>query len=127
LIMNITIKTIPHRNQRYDTVGDWYFDGKGNLTILVSEMKCRRYEILVGLHEWIEAELCRERGIDEAEVTTFDLAFEGRRALGNTDEPGDDKMAPYYNEHQFATCVERLMALELGVDWKEYDEKVSSL
>jgi hypothetical protein len=25
----ITIKTIPHSQQRYNTVGDWYRDGDG--------------------------------------------------------------------------------------------------
>lgn len=30
-------------------------------------------------------------------------------------------------EHQFATVLEKLMALELGVDWKIYDQAVSEL
>ena len=38
-----------------------------------------------------------------------------------------DIAAPYYREHQFATCVERLLALELGVEWNKYDEVVSGL
>jgi hypothetical protein len=34
--------------------------------------------------------------------------------------------APYYRQHQIATAVERLLAVELGVDWGAYDREVSS-
>lgn len=125
--MRIYVNVIPHRSQRYDTVGDWIFGDNGNLTINVSDMKDWRYEFLVAFHELIEAMLCKQRGISQEEVDDFDIAFEARRVRGDLSEPGDNALAPYYNEHQFATCLERLMALELGVIWKEYDEKVSSL
>ena len=36
--MNITIKTIAHDKQRYDTVGDWWFDDEGDLQIRVSRV-----------------------------------------------------------------------------------------
>lgn len=125
--MRISIRTIPHSQQRYPTVGDWIWDKNGDLIICISDMGNKKYEFLVALHELIEVMLCKERGITQLEVDDFDIAYEAKRNYGDFSEPGDDPKAPYYNEHQFATCLERLMALELGVNWKEYDEKVSSL
>ena len=63
--MNITIKTIQHSKQRYDTCGDWWFDKKGNLQIRVSDMDNWKYEYLVGDHEVREALLCKDRGITQ--------------------------------------------------------------
>lgn len=126
--MNIDIKTIPHNTQRYETVGDWYFNPDNNrLTIRVSCMRNKLYEFLVARHELDEAMLCVQRGINEKEVTLFDIQFEKNRKFGNTDEPGDDPAAPYRKEHFTATSFERLMAAELGVDWRKYEEAVNSL
>ena len=63
----------------------------------------------------------------EEDVTAFDEAFEKARKPGNVDEPGDDPKAPYRKQHLIATGVEKLMAAELGVDWKAYDKKVNEL
>lgn len=126
--MNITLKSIPHDQQRYETVGDWIVDEKtGDITILVSDMGDEDYNVLVALHELIEVKLCQKRGITQKEVDEFDKAFEEKREEGNEDEPGDDAAAPYRKEHFFATNVEALMAGELGVVWKDYEEKVYSL
>lgn len=126
--MLIDVKVIPHNQQRYETVGDWYFNPDNNrLTIRVSAMRDRKYEFLVALHEQVESMLCLERGICEKEITLFDMAFEAKREAGNTDEPGDDPAAPYRKEHFFATSIERLAAAELGVDWRKYEEAVNSL
>jgi DNA polymerase elongation subunit (family B) len=56
----------------------------------------------------------------------FDKAYEARRKRDDDSEPGDDPKAPYYRQHQIATAVERLLAVELGVDWGAYDREVSS-
>jgi hypothetical protein len=126
--MIIDVKVIPHKQQRYETVGDWYFNKDNNrLTIRVSAMRNRNYEFLVALHEQVEAMLCIERGICEKEITLFDMKFEANRKDGNTDEPGDDPLAPYRKEHFFATNIERLTAAELGIDWGEYEKAVNSL
>lgn len=125
--MKISVRTIPHKGQRYETVGDWWFDKKGDLQIRVSDMKNWKYELLVAIHEIIEVSLCKDRGITDAKVTSFDKMFEACRAPGNTDEPGDDPQAPYKKEHFFATSLERLLAAELNVDWGAYDKKVNEL
>ena len=128
--MRVVIETIRNARQRYATAGDWRVGGTAaipSIAVKVSKMGDWRYELLVGLHETIEAALCHQRGIDEAAVTRFDEAFEKTRAPGNTDEPGDDSAAPYHREHVFATKVERLMAEELGVDWTVYEAAVNAL
>lgn len=124
---NILIKTIPHSEHRYETVGDYQYDEEGNETIDVSEMNNEDYEFLVCIHELVESYLCKKRNISEESITAFDTDFEKNRAEGNTDEPGDDPNAPYRKEHFFATTIERLMAAELGVDWKTYDDTVVNL
>ena len=43
------------------------------------------------------------------------------------DEPGDTLQAPYHKEHMFAEKIERSVADELGVDWKEYSELTAKL
>lgn len=116
-----TLRTIEHNLQRYDTVGDWRTWPK--LTdVSVSSMSDRRYELLVAVHELIEAELCRHRGITEQAVTQFDIDY-----AGDLDEPGADPRAPYHREHMFAMKVERLLADELGVDWDAYELALSEL
>lgn len=128
--MKIVIESIPHECQRYETVGDWFVDPDGTIYIKVSDMENDDYAILVALHELHEFWLCRKRGITEESVTEFDIKFERDRANGlhgEDEEPGDDQEAPYKREHFFATNLERAFALEMGVDWKDYDDAVMSL
>lgn len=129
--MKIIIEVIPHDKQRYTTVGDWVWKDKNTLCIFVSSMKNWKYEMLIALHELVEVLLCKDRKIPQKKVDTFDINFEIARnhfpkALGNQ-EPGDMTNAPYYNEHQFATRLEKLFAEELGVDFKKYNSTVENL
>jgi hypothetical protein len=121
------MKTIPHFQQAYETVGNWKIAEDESISIEVSDMHNEDYAFLVAIHEAIEVWLCRKRSITEESVTAFDINFEGRRLHGDTSEPGDDPNAPYRKEHFFATTVERMIAAELGVDWKTYDDTVTSL
>ena len=121
--LKIVIETVDH--QRYPTAGDWQLKPDG-LHIFVSRMRDQRYEFLVGMHEAIEAYLCKQAGISQAAVDRFDQAYERRRKAGNDSEPGDDPKAPYHKEHMFASKVERMLANELGVRWNAYDREVSS-
>lgn len=124
--MEIHIKTIPHNNQRYETCGDWIFDGD-KLFISVSDTGNDNYSFMVALHEMVEAWLCKDRGIDGYKITDFDCAFENIRQEGNTDEVGDDPEAPYQNEHLFATGIEKMMCSALGIKWAKYDNTINSL
>jgi hypothetical protein len=124
--VKITIQVIKHEDQAYSTVGDWRWDGD-DLNIYVSSMDNWRYEMLVAFHEMAECLMCKHRGISQESVDTFDMQFEKMRKPRNVDEPGDDPTAPYYREHQIATNLERILSLELGVNWKQYDETVVNL
>jgi hypothetical protein len=124
--MKITIEVIKHEDQRYETVGDWVWNGD-DLTIFVSSMDNWRYEMLVAFHEMAECLMCKHRGIAQEDVDNFDIQFEKLREDGDVSEPGDEPNAPYYREHQIATILERTLALELGVNWKQYDDTVVNL
>ena len=123
----INIKVIPHNEQRYETVGDYFRDEKGVMQIRVSEMSDKRYAFLVMIHEVAEVMLTETRGISEFDILAFDESFEANRIEGNIEEPGDEPDAPYVDEHCIATAIERLMCAALGIKWKKYDEECNLL
>ena len=126
MALKIIVQTIPHAEHRYDTVGDWWIDIDGTLQIRVSAMEDYRHEALVAVHETIEALLCYARGITPDEVDKFDTNWKPP-ADDPSSEPGDDPLAPYWREHQFASSVERDLANELAVDWREYEASINAL
>jgi hypothetical protein len=125
--VNIKIDIIDHKKQRYDTVGDWYYDANGTLHIHVSKLADGRHEHLVAIHELVEALLCEEAGVDEEDVTAFDLVYEANRKAGDTSEPGDSVAAPYYKQHQIATGMEKILAAQMHVDWNSYERDINQL
>ncbi len=125
----IVIRVIPHDQHRYNTTGDYYEVGDGKWVMEISELGDVRYEFLVMIHELVEWFQLWLRGVKEEEVRVFDEWWEEEARKGNVqvDEPGDDLRAPYYWEHMFATLVERMVAVQLGVDWGEYKERLRKL
>ena len=117
----IVIKTIPHKDQNYDTAGD-YKNIDNNWFIYVSEMPKWEYEMLIAVHELIEAILTHKRGIKWGDIDYFDMIT----AKGNRD-PGTNKKAPYYREHRFATIIEKMLAKQLKVNWEEYNKSFDNL
>ena len=100
--MNITIRTIPHDQQRYETVGDWQQTIAG-LDISMSPMSNQRYESLVALLAIVATLLCQQTGGDQAVVDKFDRAYEASRPEDNTtSEPSDHPCAPYRRQHVIA-------------------------
>lgn len=118
--MEVIIRTIPHRKQRYNTVGDWIWDGQ-TLHIYVSDLQNEGYEFLIALHEYFEAFKCTQKNITMDQVDSFDTSFLG------SGEPGDSSLAPYYQEHQEATCLERTSCQFLNLNWQDYDNAVTNL
>lgn len=112
--MKITIETIEHKNQRYNTIGDWQFNSDGDLNIKVSELGKDYMNFLVAIHELVEAVLCKIHGISEIEVDNFDKNFKGRG------DPGESFLSPYFYEHQLATVIETILSLEANFSWQEY-------
>ena len=129
-ISKLNYKSISHKEQRYNTTGDYWFDKNKTLQVRVSRMDNGRYEMLVLVHELIELILCHLRKIKFKDIDNFDINFEKERKKGLHNKyamPGGDKKAPYYKEHQFATKLEKLLAKKLEVNWKEYEKKRSEL
>lgn len=107
--MNITIQSIPHEQQRYNTLGDWWWDQE-NLHIRVSDNMTEDAQFLCALHELVEVWLCKSRGISQAVVDEFDFQWK------SDGEPGDSPNAPYRREHRFAMLVEHLMAQQMCIE-----------
>ena len=126
-IPTITIEAIPHKQQRYETSGDYEEIDEDCTDITISELKDWRYEALIAFHELAEYVLTKHRKIPVKKIDSFDIAFENKRKKGNLDEPGDDPKAPYFKEHQFSTKVEKMLAKELKVNWRDYTKAVNSL
>lgn len=131
--MIIDFRIIPHRQQRYPTVGDWFAVARVQ-HFRVSKMTDPRYCWLVFLHEIIEWTICRLKKIRIRDIDRFDVAYEKARKSGRApcgcridDEPGNDVHAPYREAHQVATQCERLIAKVLGVEWGDYDRAVEAL
>lgn len=122
--MKISIETIPHSDQRYNTCGD-YFYRRGVLCIRVSELTSRHEMACIAVHELVEALLCEAKGVSFDSIDKFDKQHSEINSFAT--EPGDDVRCPYYREHQIATVVERLLAAELGVNWLSYENHVKEL
>ena len=120
---NALIETVPHREQRYDTAGDWYKASDSQWRIRISKMKHSHAEFLCAMHELTEWYLCQARGITQAQVDRFDLNYSGKYA----DDPGCDPEAPYHKEHMTGLKIEKLLAKALGVIWKRYNDQYGML
>jgi hypothetical protein len=124
------IKTIPHSEHRYETVGDYWADENGVLQVRISDMGNEDYAFLVAIHELIEEYLTRRRGLPEPEIKAFDEKFEVERALGKhweEAEPGYDSRAPYQKEHTIASGIETMLAGHMGIDINDYARAITEL
>ena len=129
-MLNINIKTIPHKEHRYPTLGDYWRSADGKQEMRISEMGNDDYAFMIAVHELIEWYITEKRGIKEEDIEAFDEAFEKERLQGlhtEKDEAGFDPRAPYVKEHTFATEIEKQLAKELGVDWEIYDTEIKAL
>lgn len=127
--MNIIGYTVPKEDVRCAQVGDWSYGDK-TIEVKAAILGDWRYELLVQVHELVEAALCKHRGITDEQVTAFDAKFEAERENGLHSpeaEDGDDPRAPYRKEHFTATNIERQLAAELDVDWAEYEKAIDSV
>ena len=129
--MKIIIETIPHGDQRYSSVGDWFYEpGEGEEEVLhfkVSELSDWRREALIAVHELVEVLLCRHDGVSQEEVDQFDKKYEADRQPDDDSEPGDSPNAPYVKQHCLATAVERMLAAELEVSWQDYENELGEM
>jgi hypothetical protein len=118
--MKIIIESISHSKQRYDTVGDWWWEGE-TLQIRVSTMSSWVREFKVVVHELTEVMLCKLRGITQKQVDDYDLT--------HPDAGGDERDmvdAPYLREHSEAMTIERMLNHFTNDNWVEYEEELDS-
>jgi hypothetical protein len=129
--VKVVIKTIPNNSQRYETIGDWWYDKDGTLQIRISEFDEPRHSMAVALHELFEAFAATNNKHTEEEVTKFDLWFEDQlkeeKVPDSLDEPGMHPKCPYNLEHQYGTAAEMILLTLLGCNWWEYEEAVTKM
>ena len=121
MISKIVVNVIPHNQQRYNTCGDWQFKDD-TLQIDVSDTGDEFMNFLIARHEQDEAMLCLRRGISQKEVDDWDMSHEDT----GTDDFSADMDAPYHQSHCDALSAEWVMASLLGVNWKEYGQRLES-
>ncbi len=122
----ITIEFINSEEQLYPTCGN-YFETENEYKFFITKQDDPKKNLLILFHEMVEYALCTDRGISEKEITDFDLEWNKKLESRDTtleDEPGNEKLAPYYKEHRFSENIERLMALALNIDWADYEKNL---
>lgn len=116
----IQVFPVPHRQQRYDTAGDYQETVMG-WQVFISKLPDWRYEFLVALHELAEMALTKHHGVPWEVIDKFDMDHP------ELDDPGACKHAPYHLEHMDAEKLERLAAHMLEVEWDEYQIALDAL
>lgn len=116
--MSIDISIRTAETLRYATAGDWVLDEEGGIALVIKTQPDPRYEILIAVHELIEAVLCEHRGITTKMVDDFDMSNP------TFDEPGEHPDCPYRKEHKTAEIIERILAQALDVDFNDYIEAI---
>lgn len=151
-VSRVVIETVPHSEQRYNTVGDWFFrqeaitkrvdiglggpkfDIVETLVVRVSDTGNWRWNMALALHEFAEAILCTSSGVSQDEVDKWDMEWSLRQHLIEDLEPGDDVNAPYHKQHREATALEMEFHQEFSssgsdamIDWQNYEDKLEEL
>ena len=106
--MTIKILTIPHEEQRYDTLGDWQFIGD-ELIIFISNTGDWKRDACTALHELVEALMCKSDGVSQEQVDAWDMKHP------ELPEPGNSITAPYFVQHIMAKTFEQLLTSALRV------------
>jgi len=119
--MKIAIITIDPSENRYGTVGDWIFANNGDLLVTTTRCGNKDTELLVAVHELVEAYLCRRDGIDEEVVSAWDIAHP------DAEEPAEVEGSPYFNHHACAIEVEKVICKYLNIDWEEHQQRVADI
>lgn len=125
-ISGISIEFVPKTKIRNGGAGD-YFTQLDRIVIRAIKLSDIRISILIAIHELIEFILVSNQGIKETDIDWFDAEFEADRKDGNFSEPGDSLGSPYRCAHRFSENIERLMAYELGINWKDYEDIINNI
>ena len=116
------IRFLPQHELRNKQVGDYFTDAYHVRQFEIALTGRYEFDILILIHELIEATLCRRRKIlDSAIDEGWDFIHP------ELDEPGADPRAPYHKEHVFAEKIERMVCKELGFSWKAYSARIDKI
>ena len=118
----IVIQVVPHKNQRYDTAGDYWEDGH-TWHFRISDMGDWESELLCAMHELTEKILCKRRGIRDSVIDKFDTSKFAQKLA----DPGLSKKAPYHKEHMAGMFVERFLCRELDKSWNKHNSNYGKL
>jgi hypothetical protein len=136
-IGRVVIELIDHKDQRYETSGDWFrlqntldwkhpYLRKDECILVIRASRLTHdpenlFALAVAYHELGEALACLANGIDEHAVDHFDVNFKGKG------EPGDSPHAPYARQHNFASACEAILIGAMGLSWGLYEKAIESL
>ncbi len=124
--MRISIKFIPHKKQRYETLGDWQYKNE-KLNVRISDTGEWKLNCLLLIHELVEAWLCKDKEITDSQVDEWDFGYANVTYSRAGEEPGDDPDCPYYDQHGAATMIEKMMANFFGIDWRRYEKRLQEI
>ena len=127
--MRIVIETVEPEAIRCRQLGDWRWNGDELIVYVNQEIPDAKSLILVGLHEMVEAILCKNYGITDEQVTAFDCQFEKERDAGMHAlhaENGNDERACYHQQHLEASAIEMMMCSVLGTTWDVHTANLES-
>lgn len=121
----IQIQVIAHNGHRIkNTAGDYFEYSPGHWGVLVSDLGDWRLSMVLAVHELVEFLCTQAHGIGESRITAWDRKMTRR----NPDlEPGEQPGCPYGREHRFAEKIERMVAREIGVKWRDYLKALEDL
>jgi hypothetical protein len=118
-IPKIVIKVIDPNNQRFGECGDWFYDADSDeLTVFVNKMEDWRSEMAVAIHEAVEAVAFLAAGGDQTDIDYFDKNFYKTHDDG---QAGDDKDAPYCEQHKSASFIEQEVCNQLKLDFRQHE------
>lgn len=131
-IKRVVIEAVPHNDQRYNTIGDWFFEQSNavydteKLVIRVSDTGNWKWNMTIALHEFVEAVLCTCDGVTQEQVDEFDTKWQPHDEV---EEPGEDPKAPYHLYHTIAVDLETSFWLSMNHedDWDSYENKLDEL
>jgi len=125
---NISICFISHKQQRYDTAGDWQLEPDGTLHIDISQTGDDKMNFCLMMHEIVESlTYMFKRGFDPNAAKMVDEFDLDMLKTAPDDEPGGDPEAPYYAEHMLASEVENAIIAQVQLDVNKYARVVGAL
>lgn len=99
---NVIIRRVPENQIRNKGTGDYKLKKDGGIEILVSEKLNDIESKKVAIHELIESNFAKKRGISFEDINKFD------EENINVPQPGSLKNAPYFEEHKLGNEAEKL-------------------